>query len=157
VFWNWRSEVSPIFRMRTRTANGHWNSSGDCWSCPAELISNNRSVRSVAEEYAICHVSFGFCVQLNKNENPKTVYRTHNRGFIHSRMEYSDIILNEQLICVMACQLEIWEHLSNSVQFTASWNFLRICVKLKWLAQSGWMPFWEQIPLYPYAIQRQGQ
>jgi len=42
-----------------------------------EVISNNRSGRSVAEEYGICHASFHrFCVKLSKNENPQNGLQT---------------------------------------------------------------------------------
>jgi hypothetical protein len=48
----------------------------------AEVISNDRSVRSVAKEYGICIVSLHkFCVKLSKNENAQTGYRSHNRIF----------------------------------------------------------------------------
>jgi hypothetical protein len=36
-----------------------------------EVISNNRSGRSVTEEYGICHASFHwFCIMLSKDKNP---------------------------------------------------------------------------------------
>jgi hypothetical protein len=48
----------------------------------AEVIGNNRSVRSVAKELGIFHASLHrFCVKLRKNENPQTGYRPHNRVF----------------------------------------------------------------------------
>jgi len=47
-----------------------------------EVISNNRSVRSVAKEFGICHISLHrFCVKLRKNEKSQTGYRPHNRVF----------------------------------------------------------------------------
>jgi hypothetical protein len=49
---------------------------------------------------------------------------------IHSRTEYSEIMLNELLISIAACKLEIWEHLKVEISLGVVWNW------------NGWNSLW---------------
>ena len=48
----------------------------------AEVLNSGKSVRSVARESGICHVSlYRFCEKMRRNENPTVGYNPHNRVF----------------------------------------------------------------------------
>jgi hypothetical protein len=121
--------------LRTHTAKGQRDVSGG-YAMYSSKRDNVGSVdRNVAKEHGICRACPRGRVQSYAKTKPPKRFIDRIKGSWIRSGKYSNVMVNEYLICRVSVRNEVWEDLFISLQYTTCWNIPGCGVELKWPAK----------------------